>query len=158
MAAAETLTWDLATPRRPSLDDVGGAGLIDHATRPPIAVRMITADAGNQWQEQIQRLAGMVPVASFSVRFSAGTPSIYKFVAMPTAPITGTFTVTDNGPGDTTISWPAGTFPTSALEPKASLNGGSGVLAPVATMVTNGVQVVTSDGLPVDAAFTVDVF
>ncbi len=160
MAAATDSTFDLVPPRRPSLDDVGSAGIVDHATLPPIGPRMPTAAMLNIWQRLVARLCGVVPIASFSVTFSAGTPSIAQFVAMPTGPITNTFTVHDIGNGNTSITWPAGTFPASTLKPKVSLNEDVAALAPVAFLISNGVQVKTRNdaGTLTDIGFTVDVF
>src|SRR5262245_60676525 len=125
MTAPDDLTWDISPPRRPSLDDCGGASIQDHAQFPPDRTTMPYAAQLNQWAKQIARMGGMVPAAKFSVTFSGGTPSISQFACMPTAPEIGDFTVTDNGAGDTTITWASGTFPTSTLSPEATRNGGA---------------------------------
>ncbi len=159
MAAASTLTWDLATPRRPTLEDCGDAQLQDHATRPPKAPTQPYADQLNQWAMQIARLGGVVPVAVISIQISGGVPSVYSFTACPTAVLTGTFTVTDNGTGDTSITWPASTFPVAAARPAVSIN--SDLLAiPRAFNITNGVRVKTANaaGTLIDAEFTVLVY
>src|SRR5262249_8966247 len=127
---------------------------------PPIAPEMPYAEELNQWAKQIPRLAGVVPAAAFSVTFSGGTPSISQFVAMPTGPELASFTVTDNGSGDTTISWAAGTFPTSVLAPTVTMNSDAQWRAPVAFAVTNGVRVKTRNdsGTLTDGNFTVLVY
>jgi hypothetical protein len=78
---------------------------------------------------------------------------------MRTTTVIGDFTVTDNGTGDTTITWPANTFPPPAYKPKASLNSDVAALAPVAFYVSNGVHVKTrnSAGTLTDMDFTVDI-
>ena len=157
MVAPDTLTWDIDPPRRPSLDDVGGATLQDHASKPPDKATMPYADQLNQWAEQIERLAAMIEGVGLSVTFAAGTPSVSQFVAMRTTTVIGDFTVDDNGTGDTTITWPANTFPPSVLGPIVSINSDSDALAPRAFLVANGVRVKTKDsaGVAADLNFTV---
>ncbi len=160
MAAAETLTFDISPPRRPALDDVGGAALVDNATEPPIPPEMPYADQLNQWALQIQRFGGIVPVALFSVRFATGTPVLDSFGCLPTAPMTGSFTITDEGPGTTTITWAAGTFPSAIVKPMVTVTEDIAALTPCALLVTNGVQVKTRNASSVatDMCFTVALY
>ncbi len=160
MAAADTLTFDISPPRRPALDDVGGAALIDNALRPPRGSTMPTAAQLNQWALQIQRFGGIVPVALLSVRFTAGVPSLDSFACLPTAPITATFTVTDTATGNTTITWPANTFPSALVKPMVTITEDIAALAPIALLVTNGVQVKTRNAASAltDMAFTVALY
>ena len=155
--APAQLTWDISPPRRPSLSDVGNATLIDHASEPPSKATMPYADQLNQWAKQVERLAAMTAGVGLSVTFSAGVPSVSQFIAMRTTTVIGNFTVTDNGTGDTTITWPANTFPPSALGPAPALNDttvGGGITA---SLVANGVRVITWTGAatPADRPFTV---
>ncbi len=159
MAAASTLTWDITPPRRPSLDDMGGGTVQDHAARPPYKATMPYADLYNQGQTQTERLAAMTEAVTISVTFAAGVPGVSQFTAMRTSVVIGNFTVTDNGTGDTTITWPASTFPTSTGGPMASLNDttvGGGITA---SLVALGVRVLTWTGAaaPADRDFTVTV-
>lgn len=159
MTAPNDLTWDLDIPRRPSLDDVGGAALEDDAKKPPIPPKMPYAAQLNQWAMQIERLSAVTPVAVFTVTFSAGTPTVNSFQCMRTGMLTSDFTVTDNGNGDTTITWAANTFPTPTAQPSVSIN--EDLLAiPRAFTVSNGVRVKTANaaGTLIDAGFTVLVF
>lgn len=160
MAAPAELTWDIDPPRRPSLDDVGGATLQDHASKPPDKATMPYADQLNQWAKQVERLAACIPVAILSIHFDTGTPSVKLFTAMRTTVEISDFTVTDNGNGDTTITWPANTFPTPVTYPMVSINDDGHWLAPVAFNVANGVQVKTYDSGAgaTDADFTVAVY
>ncbi len=161
MAAPDELTFDIVPPRRPSLDDCGGGKLIDDAENPPDPETMPYAAQLNQLQKQVARFGGSVAVARFSIVFNAGTPSIGQFVCLPTGPITSTFTVTDNGNGDTTISWPANTFPSSVLKPAGlTLNEDVAAQAPVAWMPdANSVRVKTRNaaGTLTDIVFSVEV-
>lgn len=161
MAAATDLTFILTPPRRPSLDDLGSATLEDHAAFPPNKRNMPYADQMNQWAKQLERLCSIVPVATFSVAFSGGTPGIVLFNSMRTDDLLGTFIVTDNGTGDTTISWSTGRYPTAKLKPMVTLNEDVAAEAPVAFQPTaDSVRVKTRNGAGTltDIAFTVCVF
>ena len=160
MAAAEILTFDIVPPRRPSLEDVGGAALSDDAMNPPIPPKMPYAAQLNQWALQIQRQGALMPIAIFSVRFAAGAPVLDSFACAPTAPITATFTLTDNGAGNTTITWPAGTFPTAIVKPSVTITEDIAALTPIALNVSNGVQVKTRNAASAltDMAFLVLVY
>lgn len=155
--APAELTWDISPPRRPSLSDLGNAAIQDHASKPPDKATMPYADQLNQWAKQLERLAAMIEGVGLSITFAAGTPSVSQFVAMRTTTVIGDFTVTDNGAGDTTITWPANTFPPSVLGPIVSINSDSDALAPRAFLVANGVRVKTKDsaGVAADLNFTV---
>lgn len=158
MAAAVQLTWDIDPPRRPSLDDVGGATLEDHASKPPSKATMPYAAQLNQWAKQVERLAALVPSFGVTVTFSGGgAPSVTQFTAMRTTVENADFTVTDNGTGDITIEWPAGTFPTSVLGPMAALNDGTVGGGITAALGANSVRVKTWTGAatPADRSFTI---
>ncbi len=155
--APAELTWDIDPPRRPSLADLGNATLQDHASKPPSKATMPYADQMNQWAKQEERLAAMTEACGISVTFSGSDPSVSQFIAMRTTTVIGDFTVTDNGTGDTTITWPANTFPTSALGPTASLNDTTVGGGYTVSLVANGVRVITWTGAatPADRPFTV---
>lgn len=159
MAAAVQLTWDITPPRRPSLDDVGGATLADHAAAPPSKATMPYADQLNQWAKQIERLAALSGAFGLSVTFSGGgAPSVAQYTAMRTTTVNADFTVTDNGTGDTTIAWPASTFPTSVLGPLGSLNDGvvgGGVTVALASATSIRVKTWTGASTAADRPFTV---
>lgn len=160
MSAPATLTWDIDPPRRPSIGDVGGATLQDHASKPPSKATMPYADQLNQWAKQIERLAACIPAAIFTVHFTGGVPAIKLFTAMRTTAVIGDFTVTDNGDGDTSITWPANTFPPAVAYPMVAMNSDGHWLAPVALPISNGVQVKTYDSGAgaMDGDFTVAVY
>jgi len=154
MAAATFLTWDGLSgaspevPRRPSTDDMGGDDLIDDTENPP-GTDMPTAGGWNQKVDQIAALARVVSPCKISIRFSIGVPYVYKFAtAASSAAITiSTFTVTDNGTGDTSITWPANTFPPHEVEPH-SLTITEDVEIDRARIysITNGVRIKTKLG------------
>lgn len=107
-------------PRRPSLEDLGGATLIDSSDYPPDPETMPYADELNQWQHVQAGLARVAPAALVEVRFSGGTPSVFRVLTLGSTLGTGDFSVTDNGNGDTTISVAAALLPVVALRATVS--------------------------------------
>jgi len=164
MAVPTTLTWSLASgdggPSRPSVTQMGEAALENDAKNPPIAPTMPTAEMLNQWQLQLAAMGGVVPALVISIRFSAGTPSVYKFSACNSDLVTGDFTIVDNGAGDTTISWPADKLPPPVAEPAINVNGSTLIIPNVeyASSVSVRVRTWNIGGIATDSAFTVRVY
>lgn len=165
MAVPEDLTWDLAAgdggPQRPTLAYMGEASLVDDSDYPPVAPTMPTSLMLNQWQRQLAAQGKVVGALGISVRFSGGTPSVYKFTTPGDSMVLGDITVTDNGDGDTTLSWPANMLPVSVLEPSVTYNGSTTGTAPTAAMATaTSVRVYTfnASGVAADRDFTVWVY
>jgi hypothetical protein len=160
----DTLTWDLLPadggPRRASLADMGGATVEDEDPLPDEAT-MIHGGMLNRLQRQVAAHEKAVIAVGFTVTFSAGTPSIAQVTGPPAAAVVGTFTVVDNGVGDTTIRWPVDTLPPSVLGPMSSLNSltaGNGIGCVLGTFGgLPGVRVTTWDATnaPADVNFTV---
>lgn len=164
MSATGTLPWDLTPaedgPRRGSVEDYGGATLEDEDPAPDKAT-MLYADLCNGLQRGVAAHDRAVFAVGIGVHFTGSTPAITQVTGPGEAASIGTsFTVTDNGTGDTTITWPAGTFPPSVLPPMVARNGGvvGGGIDVVA--VTNGVRVRTWNGsnAGTDYDFTVTVW
>jgi hypothetical protein len=158
--SSSTVTYDQVPPIRPGSDDVGGCAK-QNATPPPDPQRSLTADDWNQVSKQIVEMAAVLPVAILGVTFNAGAPVVTVITGMGSAAKNpATYTPTDNGTGDTTISWPANTFPGRTANPMVTLNGGSGAAkSPEAVTVTNGIRVKTQDGAgAADIAFTVAIY
>jgi hypothetical protein len=101
-----------------------------------------------------------VPALVISIRFATGTPSVYKFSACNGDFVTGDFVVTDNGAGDTTISWPADMLPPSVAEPEVNPNGSTLIIATVeyATSVSVRVRTWNVGGVATDSAFSVRIY
>lgn len=158
MAIPTTCTWEIVgAPRRPSLDDVGGGVFVDDQTYAPDPTTMPSAAMENQNERQVAALAKVVDACVISISFSGGTPSISQFSACSALVITGTFTVTDMGTGDTKVEWPANTFPTAVAKPKGGITGATiGQIAVEA--ITNGIRIRTANaaGAAADLACTVD--
>jgi hypothetical protein len=164
MPASKILTWDIASgdggARRPTLNDVGGATLIDDDKYPPDPASMPYADQLNEIQRQIAALAKVAPAALISVHIASGTPTIVAATGPGSAVVPGLFTVTDLGTGHTQISWPAGSLPPpSGILPLATCNQSAGVQIS-AVQATNSVTVLTNNDAttPADCDFTVAVY
>jgi hypothetical protein len=144
MSVPDLLTYDIVPPRRPSLDDLGGVGFLDDQVYPPDAITMPHAKEMNQAHRQELAAHSVIPVLVLDIQFSAGTPSLAAFKCCSTIPVTGTFTFVDNGTGDTSITWPANTFPTPAYRPHGGITGATiGQISVEA--IANGVRVRTAN-------------
>lgn len=144
-------------PHRPSLAQLGGGAYEDDQSDPPDLDTMPSAAMENVNQKVLAGIARTADVAAFSVKFNAGAPYIDKATFADKTLVIGDFTVTDNGIGQTDITWPADTFPVAATEPMLGLNAIVGVRDAAAWNIANGVRVNTFDdlGIGVDCAFTV---
>lgn len=111
MASSNTLTFDMSPPRRPSLDDMGGAGKENDANAdPPNPVTDPTAPDFNQAAQQAAFFGRVVPVASVSVALVSGAPAIASFQAAPTAMVLADFAIeTESTHKIITVAWPAST-------------------------------------------------
>jgi hypothetical protein len=151
MPAAKHLTWDAFAselPRRPSTDDMGGDNKVDDEEAPPDDVEHFTADGWNQKAKQIPAIAKTVASCKLEVRFATGAPYVARASAPGSNVALATFTPTDNGVGDTTIVWPADTFPPHVCSPTGLtlLSSSTSVVAGHVEEVANGVRVRTFVG------------
>lgn len=118
MSAPEYNTWqgdpgNGIVPRRPSTDDMGGDDLQDDQEKPPVEGEMATAAAWDQIVKQIASLARTAHSCGIEVKITAGTPAVTRAWAPNPSIVPATFTPLDNGPGDTSVTWPPNTFPES---------------------------------------------
>lgn len=148
--ATGTLPWNLTAddggPRRGSLADYGNATVEDEDTAPDKDT-MLYADLCNG----LQRAAAAHDRAVFAVGFTVTVPAGTPVLSQVTGPGDVTldllnFTLTPNGAGDFSITWPANSFPAAILGPTASLNDDTvgGGINP--RLITNGVRVLTWTG------------
>ncbi len=166
MGAPDFLTFDGGTgddgpelPRRPSTDDLGGDAKQDNNENPPDDVEHFTAAGWNQLVKVAAALSKTAPVCKLEVRFSGSTPYVARAPALSSNVTLSTFTVTDNGLGDTTVTWPANTFPPTACSPTGLtlLVTTSAVRACDVEEVTNGIRVRTkAAGAGADIPWTID--
>lgn len=157
--ATGTYPGDLEEPRRGSLQDFGGATVEDEDPLPDKAT-MLYADLCNGLQRAVAAHEKAVMTLGISVTFSGGAPVVSQVTGGPAAAIIDTITADDNGTGDTTLSWPAGTFAAHLLPPTVTINEDADALAPRAFYVANGVRVKTKDdgAVATDMAFTVIIY
>ena len=153
MPAPKFNTWEgglgdagLELPRRPSIDDVGGDQKLDNDENPPDDVEHFTAGGWNQKAKQIAALARTAASCKLEVRFDGGGAPYVARATSPNSKITpATFSKVDNGNGDTTITWPADTFPPFACSPTGFtlLSSSTSVVTGQVEEIANGVRVRT---------------
>lgn len=133
-------------PRRPSTDDLGGDEKLDDAEFPPDPVEHPTAAGHNQLVKVTAGLAKTAAACKLEVDFNSGVPFVKAASALSSLVSLATFgTPTDNGTGDTTVTWPANTFPPETVSPNG-LTLYSSATQPTAGQVekvTNGIRVRT---------------
>lgn len=167
MPAVKFLTWDgdpdnSIPPYRPGTEDLGGDTLEDDVEFPPDDGEMPTADAWNQIVRQVVAMGRMTSSARISVHFASGTPVVSGVVSPRNGITAATFTVTDNGTGDTTIAWPGGSFPAAVTQPNGftlnSADTGATTAYARVEKLTNAIRVRTNlAGAAADIDFTVNI-
>ena len=159
-----TLTYDESPSRRPTVADLGGGLKEDDQDYPPDPVTMPTAADANQTALLLAAIDAVTPVLSIDVEILAGVPTVVSVRCKKTGFVVGDIAAVDNGAGDTTLRWAAGTFPTGTGKPRAWCNDTSRARAVTAYLYSatgyEGVQVESESdtGSNVDSNFTVDVF
>lgn len=166
MPATNDSTFDLDPPRRPSLDELGGAQKANHPRRPPDPVKHPTAEEWNHFAKLLKKLAEMVPLARVTVRFNTGTPTITHVKSMRGDLVAGDFTVQDHGDGHTSLRWiapgsPGAKLPPTSSAPSLALNSNNEVTHRAFYTVISGmpaVEIFTSLAtVGVDVDFVVDI-
>ena len=119
---SSVLTYDQATPHRPTIAELGGGAFQDDPRFPPDPTTQPSAGMFNQATKQIIALAGMTPSLKIQVEFVAGVPKITQMVALGTRITASNFIslggqVIDNGDGDTTILCPVSLIPPQLTRP-----------------------------------------
>jgi hypothetical protein len=156
MTAPGVSTFDLPTPRRPALADVGGGEKIDDAENPPDPQTMPYATEYNTFAHLLAAYGRIVSSVKLSIEGGAA-PFISGIAALGSNVTLATFRVDRDGPGDVRITWPPRTLPTPTTAPTATINE-DGPFSIAAFAIAGGVRVKTYRGnAPTDAAFTVEV-
>ena len=159
MTAAETYTYDDVPPRRPSLDDLGGSDYENDPYNPPDRRTMPNAEAMNEQARNLAGLNRVCPVAVIHVTFTVGVPAILSVSGARSAISASDFTVTDNGTGDTSITWATSVLPASTMPPVVSIAEDIEIDRARAYIVTGGVRVKTKLGATAtNCAFIVVVY
>lgn len=164
MAAIDTLTWDLTPARRPSLNDLGSAILEDKAgtKAPGTSGKNLYAAMCNQWQRQIAALARTASSVRLTIDFDGGgVPFIDKFQPAGTLLVSSDFALTDNGNGDTVITWTTSKLPPVECDPQATVNNDGDYTIAVTkstTSTTTSMRVKTRlAGVLSNARFTISI-
>lgn len=165
MAIPLQSVFTLATPRRPSIADLGGAAFTDDQEFEPDDT-MPSAAMENQNEWVLQATEAVTPVLRLSVTWN-GSAYVLTYIQSKNTNVTGgTFTPTRNSAGNISITWPANTFPAPAGFPSARLVTAALLYNATITAqnITNGVQIFITAGTSGSAAaagsdqsFTVDV-
>lgn len=160
---SSTYTFDLTPPRRPSLDDLGGAAKQDKASAPANPVTMATAENWNHFARALEAWGKMVPFLTITVDMASSAP-----VLIAAQSVRSTFTLTylqgiagllvDNGPGNTTFDYTsiANQFVPPTRPPQVDLIGATGARHPgVSQPTATTVQIITQNslGVAVDISF-----
>lgn len=161
---ATTFTFDLTPPRRPSLDDLGGAAKQDDAEFPPDPTTMPTAQNWNAFARSLEAWGKVVPFLVVQIDMLSGTPTLVDAQS-----VRSTFTLTylqgivgllvDNGAGDTTFDYTSlvGQWVPPTRPPQVDLIGATGARYPgVSQPTATSVRIVTQSGtgVAVDFSFT----
>lgn len=163
MAAETTYTFDRLDAdggaMRPSLENIGGADLVDDET-----FGAITRDGSepysdqlNQRARQIVGCAKMIASVSMTIDWVVGVPTIVALKAPGTAIVVGDFAVAvaGGGTGDFTITWTTTKLPPVSIDPTVTPNALSNTTAvatqtvgsPSATQTRLRVQTYTGGAL-----------
>ena len=114
MSETSVSTYEQLPPRRPSLEDMGG-GAFENDTEFAPSPGDPSAHDVNQMAKQCVALAALSAAVAIHVTFSGGTPSISSVQAVRSDLVAASFTVTDNGAGDTSITHTGGLLPTATF-------------------------------------------
>ncbi len=158
MAAASSFTYDADPPRRPSLEDLGGADYEDDAAFPPDRTTMPNALEHNERARNQAALNRVTPTALLHVIFTGGDPVAAAVRAMRSSISAEAFTLDDNGDGDTSITWDPSLLPAVAIPPSVDVVEDVEIDRARAFIIENGVRVVTKLGATgTDCAFVLTI-
>jgi hypothetical protein len=163
MTVSNTLTWDQNPPIRPGLPDITGGTKTNRPGKVPDPTTQPCAEEDNQRAAQIAGIARVVPMARVCVTISGGVPTITSVQAPGTNVAAGSFIVTDNGAGDTTVSWVATVLPAVAGFPAVSQGDDTAIDRIRAFYTTLGgnqaVRIKSFLGAtPTDCSYAVDIY
>lgn len=154
---SSTYTFDLTPPRRPSLDDLGGAAKQDRVDFPPNPLTMPTAENWNHFARALEGWGKTVPFLCVTVDMLSGTPTLTAVQS-----VRSTFTLSyllgisgllvDNGAGDTTFDYTSliGQWVPPTRPPQVDVIGATGARYPgVSQPTVSSVRVITQNSLGV---------
>lgn len=169
MTAATVFTYDDTSPHRPSLEELGGDGREDDPMFPPPKNgRFPYADEDNERARNQAGLNRVTPTCLIHVRLDVerltavppihiGDPVVTDVRAVRSSILTTDFTVVDNGPGDTSITWAPSLLPPH-FTAVVSVASDVAVSPPRAFPIANGVRAKTElAGVGTDANFVLEI-
>lgn len=107
-------------PRRPSLDDLGGAAYQDFVPLPD-ETTMPSSAMENQNEMVLHGVTKLMDIAKIYVTFPGGVPTKTTVVGAGDIFSTSDVTLTDNGNGDTTVAIGTNALPTEVFPPDVRL-------------------------------------
>lgn len=158
MTSSDVLTYNQSPAHRPTLAELGGGAKVN-GTPAPDPVRQLRAEDVNQLSQQAAAVARVTPVALLQVDEFSGTYTKAALSAQGTLTDLADITVTKNGTGDVSVTWPADAFPSRIARARAHVVGATPLLVAVEA-ITNGarVRLLTHAGAAADSAFDLDIF
>lgn len=146
-------TFEDTVSHRPDIDaDLGGAILENEAdSLPERDGTGPCAEIFNQVVQQVAAFGGVVPTAVIVIDFSSGAPFIAALLCANKTLNAGSFTIVDQGNGDTSIRWTTANLPilttaTSSLNVHGTSNTDDVVEEMGLSAGTSGVRLRTSSG------------
>lgn len=135
-------TYEQTTPRRPTIDDVGGGTYEDMVGFAPSPLDP-SADDVNQMALLIVAAHIQLPHTTLNVQLVGGTPSIAGVFSMRRDILAGDFTVVDAGIGIVEITHTGGKLPPETWWAQAYVSGNAGGGVADVEKITNGWRVRT---------------
>jgi len=145
-------------PHLPSTENLGGTSKQNDPARPPDPVLMPDARDHNAMSWALAAQGRTTPAMVLSIAFAAGAPYVAGITNVNSGIDSGDISLTDNAAGDTTIEWPADSFPVvNGISPHSlTVNEDVAIDEMRAIPVSNGVRVKTKAAtVGTDAAFTI---
>jgi len=148
-------------PHLPSTDNLGGTLKEDEGPVPD-PQSMPCANDQNTVNYCVAAQGRTSPSMVISIDFNSGDPYVYGLTTTNSGLDSGDISLTDNGNGDTSIEWPASSFPVvnGVLPHGLTMNDSSIVIERTyADPIANGVRVKTQNGsgTGLDCMFTLTI-
>ncbi|RYE81377.1 MAG: hypothetical protein EOO74_00680 [Myxococcales bacterium] len=157
MGSSNQNTFAATPPRRPGLDDLGGAAKVNRRL-PPDAARDLRAEDWNQNAQQVVGVAGIVPVVILTVHYTGGVHTIDRFVSLLPNLTPSAFSLTQDSAGVVTLNYADGLLPVLVADVKATPLGQTPVAMTCETLA-HGARVRSSVGsTPTHSGFLLEIF
>ena len=160
-APDDEYTYDLAVPRRPDEDDLGGTQIQDKAGSPPQKGQDVYAGLVNEHGRNLAGLNRLTPIARLWIDYDGADYNVVGLDAMATSDkITeDNFTPTSGSAGIVNIAWTAGDLPALQRTPHAWTTEDFGFAFGAQTGANSiQVQIADTSGTLADLSFAVEIF